>query len=78
MVPGLIHDYAYQHDMLLQLDANGDQIPYKKESGRDYWDELFFKVSIEVNGLPVMSLLAWFALFIGGWAAWNSYRPGQA
>ena len=78
MVPGLIHDYAYQHDMLLQLDANGDKIPYKEGRGRDYWDELFFKVSIEVNGLPVMSLLAWFALFIGGWVAWNRYRRGQA
>ncbi len=78
LIPGLIHDYAYRYNRLLQLDANGDRIPYTEGRGRDYWDELFFKVSIEVNGLPVLSLIAWFALFIGGWAAWNKYRKGQA
>ncbi len=74
MIPGLIHDYAYQHDKLLQVDDHGKKIPYKEGSGRDFWDELFFKVSIEVNGLPVLSLIAWFALFIGGGAAWNRYH----
>lgn len=74
MIPGLIHDFAYRKDMLLQIDADGEKIPYKEGSGRDFWDELFFKVSIEVNGLPVLSLIAWFALFIGGGAAWNRYH----
>ena len=77
MIPGLIHDYAYQHNELLQLDANGDKIPYKKGSGKDFWDDLFFKVSIEVNGLPVLSLIAWFALFVGGWKAWNKHEGGR-
>ena len=78
LIPGLLHDYAYQYDKLLQIDANGDTIPYQEGSGRDYWDELFYKVSLKVNGLPILSLLAWFALFIGGWVAWNKYRRGQA
>ena len=78
LIPGLIHDYAYQYDKLLQIDANGEKIPYNEGSGREYWDELFYKVSLEVNGLPIMSLIAWFALFIGGWVAWNRYRRGEA
>ncbi len=74
LIPGLIHDFAYRYDYLWALDKDGYAYQYKAGTGRKFWDGIFKKVGIEVNGLAVIDTLAWLALAIAGWLAWRSNR----
>jgi hypothetical protein len=77
LIPGLIHDYAYRHDQLWKIDKDGDIIPYKKNKGRAFWDEIFFKVSLKVNGLVLINILAWIALTLFGSCTWKEHRKNH-
>jgi hypothetical protein len=77
LTPGLIHDYAYQHDQLLSLDGKGNRTVYKRKAGRGYWDHLFRDVAIDVNGFRIINYIAWLALILFGWLAWNAKRKSQ-
>ena len=41
---------------------------------RRYWDRLFKEVGAAVNGVNVVNWIAWAAVRLGGWAAWNGHR----
>ena len=76
LIPGLIHDYAYKYDQLWEID-NGVIKPYDKggeDSKRHRWDRLFWAVGVHVNGLRSLTFIAWLAIKIGGWVAWNKHR----
>ena len=71
-IPGLIHDYAYQHNKLIQVDEQGNQSVYKPpEARRAFWDKKFLEIGMDVNGVAIVNVLAWIALRIGGWWAWS-------
>ena len=70
LIPGLIHDYAYEHDYI--LTSAGDK--YRENAGRFYWDRVFRDTAIKINGFHIINYMAWFALVLGGWAAWWSHR----
>ncbi len=74
LIPGLIHDYAYRYDKLVYRDEEGNLIDYQKGAGKAYWDKLFRDVGIQVNGIAFIDVLAWFALFVGGWFTWWKHR----
>jgi hypothetical protein len=74
LTPGLIHDYAYENDMLKSYDSEGNPADYKSKAGRAYWDRLFRDVAIEVNGFKIINNIAWLALVLFGWIAWNAKR----
>lgn len=75
LIPGLFHDYAYRHDKLHTLNpVTGDKVPFQSGAGRLYWDNLFFKLAVQVNGLWTVSALAWLAVVCGGIGPWNSHR----
>jgi hypothetical protein len=74
LIPGLIHDYAYRHDYLIKVDAQGNQSEYNAGAGRKFWDALFKEVGLDVNGLALIDTLAWLALYLFGWMAWNRRR----
>jgi hypothetical protein len=76
LIPGLIHDFGYRYDYLWVADE-GSESGYSKcfdEKGRKFWDEMFLRVGQEVNGITVINFLAWLALFLLGFFAWNSNR----
>ncbi len=77
LIPGLIHDYAYRYDHLLALDDAGNRFAYNQNAGRKYWDRLFKEVGWDVNGLALIDMIAWLALYLFGWLAWNR-RRGEA
>ena len=77
LTPGLVHDYAYQHDKLLSLDSEGNRTIYKNKAGRGYWDRLFRDVAIEVNGFKIINNIAWIALVLFGWIDWNVKRRDE-
>jgi hypothetical protein len=76
LIPGLVHDYGYKYDQLWEL--RNDKIrPYRAQGGKACWDDMFWRVGQQVNGFGLLNLLAWFAVFAGGWGAWNHHRKNE-
>jgi len=70
LIGGLVHDYAYKYTVLLHKD--------KKNTGRvmtqKVADQTFRDINIEVNGFRTINYLAYWALRLGGFVAWNGHR----
>jgi hypothetical protein len=73
LIPGLIHDYGYRYNQLWKIN-DGEVMPFPKKPDREYWDALFLKVSLKINGLVLINILAWIALTLGGWYTWRKRR----
>ncbi|MCG8337952.1 MAG: DUF1353 domain-containing protein [Proteobacteria bacterium] len=69
-IPGLVHDYAYSYDCLWALDSSGKVYKWKEGSGRLFWDSIFRKVAIDVNGMTFIDILVWLGLVMFGWWGW--------
>ncbi len=70
LMGGLVHDYAYKYETLLRtgkIETMG-VIDQKKA------DQIFRDINIEQNGFHFLNNLAYWALRIGGFAAWNGHR----
>lgn len=68
LIGGLVHDFGYRTGSLLKSGGSvlkGDQ---------KFMDELFRDISIEVNGFYVLNNLAYYALRLFGFLAWNKHR----
>jgi len=78
LIPGLLHDFAYREDCLLcSVPSMGGTmiiVPFMKGLSRKGWDKMFRTESIYLNGLSVISYVAWIALRLFGWIAWNKHR----
>ena len=74
LVPGIIHDFAYRYDYVWVRQQDGSVIKADEKKGRKHWDKLFFVVGNHVNGVLIINFLAWFALALAGWMAWNNNR----
>ena len=75
LLPGLVHDFAYRYDYLLEQSEPGPPYTlYRKGVGRAAWDRLFREMSTEINGSPVFNWVIWLALRIGGWWSWGKKR----
>ena len=67
---GLVHDYIYKYEVLRLSGKKG-----ATEKKTQKWaDELFRDICIDVNGFKVINYLAYYALRLGGWLAWNGHR----
>ncbi|HCG7109443.1 DUF1353 domain-containing protein [Vibrio alginolyticus] len=76
LVPGLLHDFGYRYMYLWEVDSSSPTGFKKANQSRDRleWDDLFHSVSIEVNGMSIISGLALLALKVGGGCAWRKNR----
>ena len=64
-IPSLVHDYAYQHNQLIQVDNHSNRSVYKPSGAdRAFWDLIFLDIGMDVNGVASVNLLAWAALRI--------------
>ena len=70
LMGGLVHDYAYKYATLLKSGKKKTMgtITQKKA------DEIFRDINIEQNGFHLLNKLAYWALRIGGFVAWNKHR----
>ena len=70
LMGGLVHDYAYKYETLLKKNRKDTMgvITQKKA------DEIFRDINIEINGFYFLNYLAYWALRLGGWFAWNKHR----
>ncbi len=73
LIPALIHDYAYYFNKLICIE-DGKEISDMKEIGKIKYDNLFVKITNDVNGISFIGYVAWLFLFIGGWWAWYRHR----
>ncbi len=69
LMGGLVHDYGYKYATLMKKD--GSTIGYHDQK---YMDTLFRDICIEVNGFKVLNYLAYYALRLAGFAAWNGHK----
>ena len=74
LMGGLVHDYAYKYETLLRK--------YGKETmgvlTQKKADEIFRDINIEQNGFHFLNYLAYWALRVGGFMAWNGHRKVNA
>ena len=71
---GLIHDYAYKYATLLKSDQKETMGKITQKQA----DQIFRDINIEVNGFYFLNYLAYWALRLGGWVAWNKHRKVNA
>ena len=73
LIGGLVHDYGYKYETLLL--KNNKDIGVKSQK---WMDETFRDINIEVNGFYLLNYLAYWALRLGGFVAWNKHRKVNA
>jgi len=74
LIPALIHDYAYEHNKLIEIKDGEEQDFSVKDKPKQYWDALFLDVAIQVNGKFFILWVAWLLLAVFGWAVWWEHR----
>ena len=67
---GLVHDYVYKFEVLRLGGKKGST----EKKSQKWADELFRDICIDVNGFKVINYLAYYALRLGGFMAWNGHR----
>jgi hypothetical protein len=73
LIGGLIHDYAYKYAALKPRKDGPIMLLDQKGA-----DKIFRDINIEVNGFKFLNYLAYWALRIGGFVAWNKHRKVNA
>ena len=73
LIGGLVHDYGYKYETLLRKNKTTNGIRSQK-----WMDKTFRDINIEVNGFYFLNYLAYWALRLGGWVAWNKHRKVNA
>jgi len=74
LMGGLVHDYAYKYETLLKLDKKKTMGKINQKKA----DQIFRDINIEQNGFHFLNNLAYWALRIGGFVAWNGHRKVNA
>ena len=70
LIGGLVHDYAYKYSALKpKSDKDAILLLDQKKA-----DEIFRDINIEINGFYFLNYLAYWALRIAGFVAWNGHR----
>ena len=70
LVGGLVHDYAYKYEKLLKKNKKDTTHTLTQKEA----DIIFRDINIEQNGFHLMNYLAYWALRLGGFVAWNGHR----
>lgn len=70
LIGGLVHDYAYKYSA---LKPSNDKDPILLLDQKKA-DEIFRDINIEINGFYFLNYLAYYALRLGGFVAWNGHR----
>jgi len=70
---GLVHDYLYKYQTLLLKGKKKCEPAFTRKEA----DKLFRDINIEQNGFHFLNYLAYWALCLGGWFAWNKHRKAN-
>jgi len=73
LIGGLVHDFIYKYTTLLKTNGGTIGVMNQKQA-----DEMFRDINIEQNGFHFLNNLAYWALRLGGFVAWNGHRKVNA
>ncbi|MBE9594515.1 MAG: DUF1353 domain-containing protein, partial [Proteobacteria bacterium] len=77
-IPGIIHDYGYRFDKLIgvKIDENDKEFLYNYHlgAGKAFWDSTFRRVGYQVCRLYIVTTIAYWAVVLFGFNAWNKCR----
>ena len=73
LMGGLVHDYAYKYSTLKLNHYAGTW----GEMNQKQADIIFRDINIEQNGFHFLNYLAYWALRVGGFMAWNGHRKND-
>ena len=71
LMPGLVHDWVYKHQRLM---LSSDHTSYSKTFNQKECDIMFRDLAIDINGFVVINHMAYYALRLFGFLAWNKHR----
>ena len=74
LLGGLVHDYAYKYAALKPALQKSSRLILNQKQA----DKIFRDINIEINGFYFLNYLAYCALRLGGWFAWNGHRKRNA
>ena len=74
LIGGLIHDYAYKYACLKPTNKKEPLLLFNQKKA----DQIFRDINIEINGFYFLNYLAYWALRLGGFVAWNGHRKVNA
>ena len=74
LIGGLVHDYAYKYSALKPANKKDPILVLDQKRA----DQIFRDINIEINGFFFLNYLAYWALRIGGFLAWNKHRKVNA
>jgi hypothetical protein len=72
-IPGLFHDYGYKYNKW--IDENDNEIYIGK--GQKFFDINFGKLGEYINDMKILDTVAYRALRMFGWKAWNDHRKKE-
>ena len=72
LMGGLIHDYAYKYATLKRKGKGTWGMMTQKDA-----DVIFRDINVEINGFHFLNYLAYWALRLGGFVAWNGHRKAS-
>ena len=70
LIGGLVHDYIYKNRVLVKYGKKQTTDVMNQKQA----DQLFRDINIEQNGFHFLNNLAYWALRLGGFVAWNGHR----
>ena len=70
LIGGLVHDYIYKYRVLVKYGKKQTTDVMNQKQA----DQLFRDINIEQNGFHFLNNLAYWALRLGGFVAWNGHR----
>ena len=79
LIPSLLHDFGYGHDYQW-VAVHGtfvSSVISPSSNRRKVWDQQFYEVSVEVNGMKALSKAVYATLRVAGWVAWNASRKAE-
>jgi hypothetical protein len=78
LIAGLVHDWAYSYNYLYRVQNDGTVVEYRYNGGgRLNWDDLFFRINLDVNGAIYADWIAAALLKMFGGIAWQEARNAK-
>lgn len=73
LLGGLVHDFIYKYETLVLKGKKKCEPAFTQKEA----DQLFRDINIEQNGIHVLNWVAYYALRLGGFVAWNGHRKAN-
>lgn len=74
LIPALIHEYGYRYNGIYCIGDQDQPILSHQNKTKEFWDDLFSSIEIDINDIELLSTLVKFCVRKGGKKTWKSFR----